>query len=851
MGEVGKMITKHALSCRFELAAVIFNFVFLLTLQQSYLSAFQPKALDNVEVEQAAVEGQPLSANIKRLIQALDYLGSPLSHDLVEQLQQAASLRQADRMQSLLDSRVLCVVSINPELRVKVKRGPATAAIQQAGYTPVIIKVLNAGTVANRLRMTSPQSGPVYAGAALAILQRQAQTELIDQQDVQAADQRFLELDIFRDSPMTATLSGLEVEYVIGLINSSEAGKREATLVFDVGQGTQDIGFRAEVPILFNVKPALPVRMIITDADGSPTTARLTIRDRLGHVYPPQAKRVAPDFFFQPQIYRTDGDIVALPPGQFTLHFQRGPEYRELTREFTVDANDPQLPPNSPIQLQLERWVDPAKYGYYVGDHHIHGAGCSHYEHPTQGVTPEDMFRQIKGEGLNVGCVLTWGPCFDFQRQFFSPAAANISEPQTVMKYDLEISGFGSQAMGHVCLLNLTDQTYPGSDGSSRKGWPTWTVPVLRWAKAQGGYTGFPHSAFHVEPADAAAHLIKTFDSDGDGQLSEIESRFELLPEPRDKIDIDQDKYISKQELTQSVDRIVDQLPNLALPDMNGRGALEICVSTAEGVCDFVSAMDTARIPEWNTWYHLLNCGFPLKVSGETDFPCMSSRRVGQGRVYVNLGQVDRIDFSNWCRGLAEGRSYVSDGFAHAFHFKVNGIEPGTTEVELPSPGRVTASAQVVFASSVPEGVAYGNQMPASGRRTVGDTVNLHAPRSERAIVGGHRLVELIVNGQVVAKREVPADDQVHELEFELPIERSSWVALRFFPQLHTNPVDVIIDGKPIRASRKSALWCAETVKLLWQKRRHLISEKERHEAEEAYRRSIHKFETIAMESER
>jgi hypothetical protein len=34
-----------------------------------------------------------------------------------------------------------------------------------------------------------------------------------------------------------------------------EAGKREATLKFDVGQGTQDLGFRAEVPVLFTVRP--------------------------------------------------------------------------------------------------------------------------------------------------------------------------------------------------------------------------------------------------------------------------------------------------------------------------------------------------------------------------------------------------------------------------------------------------------------------------------------------------------------------------------------------------------------------------------------------------------------------
>ena len=71
-----------------------------------------------------------------------------------------------------------------------------------------------------------------------------------------------------------------------------------------------------------------------------------------------------------------------------------------------------------------------------------------------------------------------------------------------------------------------------------------------------------------------------------------------------------------------------------------------------------------------------MNCGFPLKVSGETDFPCISGTRVGQGRVYVQLGKVD-VDFAAWCEGLAKGRSYVSDGYAHALEFTVDGKRPG------------------------------------------------------------------------------------------------------------------------------------------------------------------------------
>ena len=49
----------------------------------------------------------------------------------------------------------------------------------------------------------------------------------------------------------TKGLSGAKEEYVILRLTAHGAGKREATLTFDVGQGTQDLGYRAEVPILF------------------------------------------------------------------------------------------------------------------------------------------------------------------------------------------------------------------------------------------------------------------------------------------------------------------------------------------------------------------------------------------------------------------------------------------------------------------------------------------------------------------------------------------------------------------------------------------------------------------------
>lgn len=813
------------------------------------------------------VDGQPLGANLVRLVTALNLLGTPLPDSLTKPLQTAIDARDSDKMQEIIDSQILFVVQINPEERVKVLRGPTKATLQQHGFTPVLVKILNDSTTTKRLHIVSPQAGAVYAGVAKLSMQRQQSLELTENENKSGSKERFLSVEMYDQPPMTNRLSGLEAEYAIALILSTESGRRDATIGFDLGQGEQDLGFRGETAVLFPIRPAVPVRLSILDHDGSPTVASLVIQDAHGHVLPLQPKRLAPDFFFQPQIYRADGETILLPPGKFTVQSGRGPEY--IAREQSLVVDEPSAEAKTKpareqqLSVKLERWVDPQRFGFYSGDHHIHAAGCAHYTQPTEGVTPEDMFRQVKGEGLNVGCVLTWGPCYRHQRQFFAPKPHDISQPLTLLKYDLEISGFGSQALGHVCLLNLQDQTYPGSEGTDTKGWPTWTTPVMRWAKQQGGVTGYAHSAsgLWIEPGPAAKRMLTRYDRDGNGSLSLDEAKQALLPEALSKIDANGDQQLDESELKSSHDRVSDQLPNLAIPEMNGVGAMEICVSTAEGVCDFISAMDTRRIQEWNTWYHVINCGFPLKVSGETDFPCMASRRVGQGRVYVQLAErksldsdctskTAPLDFSEWCAGLAKGRSYVSDGFAHALEFRVNDVVPGERVLNLAAPGKVRVAAKVCFAPETPVAIAQGTFTPAGGARFIGDTVELHGPRKENLQRGGERLVEIVVNGQSVASKKLTADGTIHDLAFDVSIERSSWVALRHFPQLHTNPVNVEVSGKPIRASRSSVRWCLETIDLLWKNREQNIAPAERDEARKTFERARAKYREIAQQCE-
>jgi hypothetical protein len=134
--------------------------------------------------------------------------------------------------------------------------------------------------------------------------------------------------------------------------------------------------------------------------------------------------------------------------------------------------------------------------------------------------------------------------------------------------------------------------------------------------------------------------------------------------------------------------------------------------------------------------------------------------------------------------------------------------------------------AKVAFASENALGTAPGGAVPQ----------------------GRARRVELVVNGRAVASKEVPADDRVHEIAFELPVERSSWVALRHFPQMHTNPVNVLVGGKPIRASRRSALWCIGVIEQLWRVRGEAIAPHEREEARRTFEGAIREYRRIAEE---
>src|SRR6266404_5677081 len=69
------------------------------------------------------VAGQPLAANVTRLVEALDFLGAPLPETVRQTLAEAARKTDSERLQRALDEHVLFIVELNPESRIKVRRG--------------------------------------------------------------------------------------------------------------------------------------------------------------------------------------------------------------------------------------------------------------------------------------------------------------------------------------------------------------------------------------------------------------------------------------------------------------------------------------------------------------------------------------------------------------------------------------------------------------------------------------------------------------------------------------------------------------------------------------------------------
>ena len=217
-------------------------------------------------------------------------------------------------------------------------------------------------------------------------------------------------------------------------------------------------------------------------------------------------------------------------------------------------------------------------------------------------------------------------------------------------------------------------------------------------------------------------------------------------------------------------------------------------------------------------WYRLLNCGLKLAACVGTDALLdRSTEPLGGDRVYVKI--VGPLTMQSWLEGLKGGRTFVTNG--PILTLEVEGKGPGDT-----------------------------CQLAATGKVRVAATVEGYVP---------FNTIELIVNGKVAAHEEVAAGRRIGRIDVELPIGRSSWIAMRVrgpdHPSVfdgpvwaHTSPVYVKIAGQEI-ASRPDARYFVDWIEQLLRvvaARNRYPSVQDRRQVETLFRRAQDKFRKMA-----
>ena len=247
---------------------------FFTTVASTVLLAWGAAAADLSTV--INVDWQPFSAQVTRLIEAADLLGSPFSADekvsITRLLDATDAKNSTAKLQEILDHHCLFGVQINPEMRVKVAQGPAKPELVEQGWRVFLVKVQNESGTTAELRGVSPNAMSLFEGGP----PKNASDDAFRKTAKPNATDLWLDLQMFNAQPLKKQLSGLALEYRIVQLYSRDAGKREAKISFNVGQGTQDLGYRNDADVLFdNLPVVLPRRPWSHLSDHAPLAAEI------------------------------------------------------------------------------------------------------------------------------------------------------------------------------------------------------------------------------------------------------------------------------------------------------------------------------------------------------------------------------------------------------------------------------------------------------------------------------------------------------------------------------------------------------------------------------------------------
>ena len=229
----------------------------------------------------------------------------------------------------------------------------------------------------------------------------------------------------------------------------------------------------------------------VDQASGDPVTARVSITQVDGKLSAPPGS-----------LYRTLNDVGhfycersaewTLPAGKYRVRAYHGLEYRPLSREIEITADQ-----TAEVKLPLEHWADPAKRGWYSGENHIH----ANYGYGQWYNSPATMLTQCAGEGIGVCNFVVANSDTDgiFDREHFRGRLDPVSTNETLLYWNQEIR---STIWGHMTLVNLKQLVEPIMTGFKETTNP-WDIPtnsdVADRTHWQRGHVNYTHVAQNPE----------------------------------------------------------------------------------------------------------------------------------------------------------------------------------------------------------------------------------------------------------------------------------------------------------------------------------------------------------------
>ena len=289
-----------------------------------------------------------------------------------------------------------------------------------------------------------------------------------------------------------------------------------------------------------------------------------------------------------------------LPSGRYTVTVERGKEYFPVTRTVTVGTEPVGL------TIELKRWIDMARLGWFSGDTHVHR-------------TLEELPNVQLAEDLNVSFPLLYWVTKGFQ------------PPGTGDKTT------GDKIQPRLISIDPTHVIYPLNTE-----YEIFTVNGKR--HTLGAFFVLNHKSVFQEGTPPVAPIAAK--SKQQGGLLELDKHnwpWSMMLVPVMGIDLFElsNNHVWRTEF--GFTRFSEAPPAFMNVETDSQGFTE------RGWIEY----------GFQNYYTLLNCGFRLRptagtASGVHPVP------LGFGRVYVKLK--DGFDYDAWMQGLDEGRSFVTTG---------------------------------------------------------------------------------------------------------------------------------------------------------------------------------------------